>query len=236
METADRPRGIRSFVLRGGRLTVGQQRALERHWPAMGLALSEGDLDIHAAFGREAATVLEIGFGMGASLVEMAAARGEVNFIGCEVHPPGVGSLLMACAEREVQNVRVYREDAVLVLRDCIADAGLDGVQLYFPDPWPKKKHHKRRILQPDFATLVGRKLKPGGWFHMATDWQEYAGYMLEVMENHGGFRNQAGTGNYSPRPHWRPKTKFERRGERLGHGVWDLVFERVTEGQAVSP
>jgi tRNA (guanine-N7-)-methyltransferase len=221
-------RPIRSFVLRPGRMTVGQQNAMDRCWPAKGLSLADGPMDCTGAFGRKASNVLEIGFGMGASLLTMAEAQPEVNFVGIEVHPPGVGSLLLACDERGVENIRVYREDAVEVLKQCIVDASLDGIQLYFPDPWPKKKHQKRRIVQPDFVSLLGQKLKPGGFFHMATDWQNYAEYMVMVMADQPQLRNRAGVGGYSPRPEWRPKTKFEMRGERLGHGVWDLLFEKV--------
>lgn len=223
-------RKIRSYVLRGGRLTLGQQRAMERHWPQWGLSVDDGPLDIDASFGRSAPTVLEIGFGMGASLAEMAAAQPQNNFIGIEVHPPGVGSLLMASAKREIDNIRVYRHDAIEVLQHCIPNASLQGVQLYFPDPWHKKKHHKRRIVQQDFVDLIAAKLVPDGWFHMATDWQEYAQHMLDVMEPQPLFANSAGPGNFSARPEWRPKTKFEQRGERLGHGVWDLLYRRIAQ------
>lgn len=221
-------RPIRSFVLRPGRMTAGQRSAMDRCWPDKGLSLVDGPMDCSAAFGRKATNVLEIGFGMGASLVTMAEAQPQVNFIGIEVHPPGVGSLLLACDERGLENIRVYREDAVEVLKQCICDASLDGIQLYFPDPWPKKKHQKRRIVQPGFVSLLGQKLKPGGYFHMATDWQNYAEYMMSVMAQQSQFRNRAGVDAYSPRPEWRAKTKFEMRGERLGHGVWDLLFEKV--------
>ena len=221
-------RPIRSFVLRPGRMTAGQNNAIERCLPITGLSIADGQLDCTSAFGREASNVLEIGFGMGASLVTMAEAQPAVNFIGIEVHPPGVGSLLMACDERGLENIRVYPEDAVEVLKQCIVDASLDGIQLYFPDPWPKKKHYKRRIVQPGFVSLLGQKLKPGGYFHMATDWQNYAEHMMAVMAEQPQFRNCAGYGRFIARPEWRPKTKFEVRGERLGHGVWDLLFEKV--------
>jgi tRNA (guanine-N7-)-methyltransferase len=234
-ETAGKPgkRPVRSFVLRPGRMTTGQHNALERLWPDLGLSIAQGELSYSRAFGREADTVLEIGFGMGASLVEMAANRPDINFIGIEVHPPGVGSLLMACAERGIDNIRIYREDAVEVLRHCIASASLAGVQLYFPDPWPKKKHHKRRLVQADFIALIGSRLRPGAWLHMATDWQDYAEHMLAVMQAMPQFHNRAGVGQYSQRPDWRPKTKFELRGERLGHGVWDLIFDKSGINQA---
>lgn len=221
-------RPIRSFVLRPGRMTTGQGQALERHWPAMGLAVGDGVVDLASAFPRAAPVVLEIGFGMGDSLASMALGRPEYNYIGVEVHPPGVGRLLSLCAEQGIDNVRVFREDAVQVLQAAIPEAGLEGVQLYFPDPWPKKKHHKRRLLQADFARLVASRTRAGGYFHLATDWEHYAQHMLEVMEAEPAWRNLAGPGLFSTRPQWRPITKFERRGERLGHGVWDLLYERV--------
>jgi tRNA (guanine-N7-)-methyltransferase len=221
-------RPIRSFVLRPGRMTTGQRHALECYWPGKGLSVADGGLDPGRVFAREAPVVLEIGFGMGASLVKMAASRPDVNFIGVEVHPPGVGSLLLACAERGVENIRIYREDAVEVLKRCIPDASLERVQLYFPDPWHKNKHHKRRIVQPEFVSLVAQKLSIGGCFHMATDWQNYAEHMIAVMAGQPQFRNLAAGDGVTTRPGWRPKTKFELRGERLGHGVWDLIFEKV--------
>ncbi len=224
-ETPTQRRPIRSFVVRPGRLTEGQRSAIERSWPDLGLEVADGPVDLKRVFNRQVDTVLEIGFGMGASLVEMAANQPELNYIGIEVHPPGVGSLLLGCEKRALENIRVYREDAVEVLRNCIANECLSGVQLYFPDPWPKKRHHKRRIVQPEFIALVGAKLVRGGFLHMATDWQQYAEYMLEVMAGRPEFVNSAGAGKYCERPHWRPKTKFEMRGERLGHGVWDLLF-----------
>lgn len=220
-------RPIRSFVVRPGRMTEGQRNAVERNWPAWGLSVADGPLNPSRVFNRDADTVLEIGFGMGGSLVDMAANRPELNYIGIEVHPPGVGSLLLSCEERAIENIRVYREDAVDVLKNCIANASLSGVQLYFPDPWPKKKHHKRRIVQPGFVSLLAQKLVQGGYLHMATDWQNYAEHMLEVMAGQSEFVNSAGVGNYSEKPQWRPKTKFELRGERLGHGVWDLLYQK---------
>jgi len=217
---------VRSFVRREGRLTPGQQRALEQLWPIYGLAADQ-PLDLTQTFGRSAPVTLEIGFGNGASLAEMAATDADSDFIGIEVHRPGVGRLLMELERRAIQNVRVFCHDAVEVLEQSIADASLDRVLLFFPDPWPKKKHHKRRILQPAFAALIARKLKAGGLFHMATDWAPYAQHMLEVMEAAPAFVNCSGQGRYSPRPDYRPVTKFERRGQRLGHGVWDLLYRR---------
>jgi len=220
-------RKIRSFVLREGRLTKGQAQAIESHWPAMGLDYSPVALDLTQVFGREADTVLEIGFGMGASLVQMAAAAPELNFIGVEVHKPGIGACLGDAGAAEVTNLRVYHHDAVEVLEHAIADGSLARVQLFFPDPWHKKRHHKRRIVQPEFVELIRRKLKVGGVFHMATDWENYAEHMLEIMSAAPGYRNQSAEGNYVPRPDYRPLTKFEARGHRLGHGVWDLMFEK---------
>ncbi len=221
-------RRIRSFVLRTGRMTAGQQNAFDTYWPQKGLSLDGGMLDYSEVFGRSAPVVLEIGFGMGASLVEMAKAAPEQDFIGIEVHVPGVGKLLHSMEQQGVENIRVYSDDAVDVLNTCIADESLDRVQIYFPDPWHKKKHHKRRLIQPDFVQTLYRKLKPGGVIHLATDWEHYAEYMMEVMSADEGFRNQSEIFCFSERPDYRPVTKFEKRGERLGHGVWDLLFEKV--------
>jgi tRNA (guanine-N7-)-methyltransferase len=221
-------RTVRSFVMRAGRTTEGQQKALDEVWPVMGLELKNGAVNFTELFGREAPVVLEIGFGMGDSLIEMATQQPEKNYIGIEVHRPGVGRLLARAHEAGLSNIRVYAEDAVQVLAQCIPDSSLDALQLFFPDPWHKKKHHKRRIVQPEFAQTIRKKLKIGGHFHMATDWENYAEHMMEVMSVAPGYANQAGEGQFSPQPEWRPVTKFQRRGERLGHGVWDLIFERV--------
>jgi len=221
-------RRVRSFVVRAGRMTEGQQRSLDQNWPRYGLELADGRLDYAEVFGHEAPVVLEIGFGMGDSLIEMARQAPEKDFIGIEVHPPGVGRLLARAAEEGLSNIRVYCDDAIEVLERCIPDASLDTLQLFFPDPWPKKRHHKRRIVQPEFAQKIRQKLTIGGCFHMATDWENYAEHMMEVMSAAEGYRNAAGAGHYSPQPEWRPVTKFQTRGERLGHGVWDLIFERV--------
>lgn len=220
-------RRVRSFVLRMGRMTTGQQRALDEHWPDKGLAIEQGLLDFERVFGREAPVVLEIGFGMGWSLVQMAREAPDKDFIGIEVHRPGVGKLLHDMAEQRVDNIRVYCDDAVEVLERCIPDASLATVQIFFPDPWHKKRHHKRRLIQPEFVQRLRQKLAIGGVLHAATDWQDYAEHILAVMNAAPGFRNQAGA-DYAPRPAHRPTTKFEQRGERLGHGVWDLLFERV--------
>lgn len=194
----------------------------------MGLDYSPQAINFTEVFGREADTVLEIGFGMGASLVEMAANAPELNFIGVEVHKPGVGACLGEAGNAGISNLRVYHHDAVEVLENAIPDSSLARVQLFFPDPWHKKRHHKRRIVQPEFVELLRRKLKIGGVFHMATDWENYAEHMLEVMSAAPGYQNQSDTQTYVPRPDHRPLTKFENRGQRLGHGVWDLMFERV--------
>jgi len=221
-------RTVRSFVKREGRLTKGQAAALERSWPTMGLTHQQGLLDLTQVFGREAPTVLEIGFGMGKSLVAMAAAAPEKNFIGIEVHRPGVGACLMEAETAGLTNLRVYEHDAVEVLRDCIADGALDTVQVFFPDPWHKKRHHKRRLIQPAFVEALRPKLALGGVLHLATDWENYAEHMLEVMSGAANWRNLAEDQGYIPRPSERPLTKFEQRGERLGHGVWDLKFSRI--------
>jgi len=221
-------RRVRSFVLREGRLTKGQQQALDQLWPRYGIERNQGLVDAPGLFGRDLPLVFEIGYGMGQSLLKMAAAEPDKGFIGIEVHRPGVGALLMGVEAEGLTNLRSYCDDAVEVLEQCIPDASLSRVQLYFPDPWHKKKHHKRRIVQPAFVEQVRRALKPGGVFHLATDWENYAEHMMDVMSAAPGWQNQAGAGHFSPRPDWRPETKFEKRGERLGHGVWDLLFVRA--------
>jgi tRNA (guanine-N7-)-methyltransferase len=220
-------RRIRSFVRRQGRLTNGQQLALDNYWPVMGVEFSAQPLVIDELFGRSAPTVLEIGFGMGTSLVTMAQQCPEQNFLGIEVHLPGVGACLASASECGVENLRVMCHDAVEVLQTIIPDNSLDMVQLFFPDPWHKARHNKRRIVQVPFVELVASKLKLGGVFHMATDWQPYAEHMLEVMNSVPAYRNLSADNQYVPRPASRPVTKFEMRGQRLGHGVWDLMFER---------
>ena len=227
MESTTPPRRhVRSFVRREGRITQSQQRALDDLLPRFGVPL-EGLLDLDAVFGRQAPRTLEIGFGNGASLAKMASLAPEQDFLGIEVHRPGIGHLLLEIERYMLGNVRVICADAVEILEQHIAAASLDRVLLFFPDPWPKTRHHKRRILQPAFVALIHDRLKPGGVFHMATDWQPYAEQMLGVMEVAPGFRNSAGRGEYAPKPEYRPETKFERRGLRLGHGVWDLVYVR---------
>ena len=220
-------RKVRSFVLREGRLTPGQRKALDTLWPQFGLERAQGMITPAQVFGREAPLVLEIGYGMGQSLAAMAEAEPDKDFIGIEVHRPGVGALLMTVAQQGLGNVRSYCDDAVDILRLCIPDNSLNRLQLYFPDPWHKKRHHKRRIVQPDWVELVHQKLAPGGLLHMATDWEDYAVHMMEVMNQAQGWRNTAGNDRFASRPDWRPETKFERRGQTLGHGVWDLLFEK---------
>jgi tRNA (guanine-N7-)-methyltransferase len=221
-------RRIRSFVRRQGRLTKGQQHALDNYWPVMGVEYQPEPVDLVGLFGRESPVVLEIGFGMGASLVTMAQNNPAQDFLGIEVHSPGVGACLSSAQETGVENLRVMCHDAVDVLEKMIPDNSLRMVQLFFPDPWHKARHNKRRIVQAPFAELVMRKLKLGGVFHMATDWEAYAEHMLEVMNSIAGYKNQSETQDYVPRPESRPLTKFEQRGQRLGHGVWDLMFERI--------
>ncbi|MBA0169948.1 MULTISPECIES: tRNA (guanosine(46)-N7)-methyltransferase TrmB [Pectobacterium] len=221
-------RRIRSFVRRQGRLTNGQQLALDNYWPVMGVEYQTELVDFNALFGRDAPVVLEIGFGMGASLVTMAAQHPEQNFLGIEVHLPGVGACLAAAQEAGISNLRVMCHDAIEVLMNMIPDGSLSMVQLFFPDPWHKARHNKRRIVQVPFVQLVQRKLKVGGVFHMATDWEPYAQHMLEVMTSVTEYRNLSNNNEYVERPESRPLTKFEARGQRLGHGVWDLMFERI--------
>lgn len=222
-----RIRQVKSFVLREGRLTKGQEKALNDFWPTLGIDYKPETLDLDAAFERAAPVVLEIGFGMGSSLVEMAKNEADKNFIGIEVHKPGVGACLNTAEEQGVSNIRLFEHDAVEVLKNMIPAHSLARVQLFFPDPWHKKRHHKRRIVQPEFVQLLAEKLMPGGVFHMATDWENYAEHMLDVMQAATGFKNQSENNDYVPRPDHRPLTKFEQRGHRLGHGVWDLMFEK---------
>ena len=224
-----RRREIKSYVMRAGRMTDGQQRGLDEGWPKFGLELADGRQNFDQVFARQAPRTLEIGFGMGQSLLAMAQAAPEQDFIGIEVHRPGVGSLLNGLLTENISNVQVYSCDALQVLKSCVADASLDRVMLFFPDPWHKSRHHKRRIVQPEFAQLVRSKLKIGGVFHLATDWEPYTEHMLEVLNAAPGFTNLSADQTFVPRPKERPVTKFERRGERLGHGVWDLQFERVS-------
>jgi tRNA (guanine-N7-)-methyltransferase len=223
-----RKKSIRSYVVRAGRMTDGQRKAYEKSWATYGLKLADGAIDTDVIFGRTGPKVLEIGFGMGDSLLQMAAAEPETDFIGIEVHPPGVGTIMNTAQEENISNLRVYLADANDVLEECFAAQSINRLQLYFPDPWHKKKHNKRRIVQPQFVQLVREKLRSGGILHMATDWQHYAEQMLETLDAAEGFENIAGLGEYSPRPAYRPMTKFEKRGQRLGHGVWDLIYKKM--------
>lgn len=220
-------RQVRSYVLREGRLTPGQQRAFDTLWPRWGVDFTEHTIDPAVAFGNTHPVYVEIGFGNGESLAEMAREHPGCNYLGIEVHRPGVGHLLIKLEESGCENVRVIRHDAVDVVRRMLPDACADGIYLFFPDPWHKKRHHKRRILAPGFVTDLARIVKPGGFFHAATDWQDYAEHMLAVLSASPAFTNRAGEGRFAPRPDTRPMTKFERRGQRLGHGVWDLIFNR---------
>jgi tRNA (guanine-N7-)-methyltransferase len=219
------PRPIRSFVLRAGRMGSGQVRALADLGPHYLLPYCDQPLDWAAAFGRCAPRVLEIGFGMGQATAVIAAARPDINFLGIEVHEPGVGALLREIGERGLSNLRLVQHDAVEVLAHMLAPASLDGVHIYFPDPWHKNRHHKRRLIQPDFVAGLLSRLAPGGYLHCATDWQPYAEQMLAVLSAEPGLTNSAP--GYAPKPDWRPLTKFEHRGLKLGHGVWDLLFTR---------
>lgn len=224
-------RPVRSFVLREGRLTAAQERAFRELWPRFGVDWTpeKGPLDLRTLFGNDRPMVLEVGFGNGEVLADLAERYPERNFLGVEVHRPGVGHLLLQAEGRGLANVRVLRHDAVELLERGLAPASLDGVLLFFPDPWPKKRHHKRRILNSAFVTLLARAIRPGGRFHAATDWEPYALQMLEVLTAADDlFASTAGPGAFSPRPAYRPLTKFEQRGRRLGHGVWDLVFRRL--------
>ena len=219
-------RTIRSYVLRAGRITDAQKRALDELLPRYGIPFAPRPLDLDAAFGRAAPRVLEIGFGNGDTLVELATASPGTDFIGVEVHPPGVGRCLHAADEGGLSNLRVVMHDAVEVLEQMIPPAALDEVLLYFPDPWPKKRHHKRRIVQPAFAALVASRVKPGGRFRLATDWEPYAAWMLEVLNASPELANVAPDGGCVARPE-RGATRFERRGRRLGHRVFDLEYVR---------
>ena len=218
-------RSIRSFVLRAGRMGSGQVKAMETLGPLYVLPYKPELLDFDQAFGRHAPTVLEIGFGMGDATAQIAAARPQDDFIGIEVHTPGVGALLQRIQERGLTNLRLLQHDAVEVLRDMIAPGSLAGIHVYFPDPWHKKKHNKRRLIQAPFVQDLSSRLAPGGYLHCATDWQPYAEQMLEVLDAEPTLSNTAA--GYAERPDWRPLTKFENRGIKLGHGVWDLVFTK---------
>jgi len=222
------PRSIRSFVTRSGRITDAQQRALEQLWPKYGIEFQSAPLDLAATFGRTAPRVAEIGFGNGENLTALAAAHGDRDFLGIEVHRSGVGRAMLAAEEQRLINIRLVCHDAVEVLEHQIPLQSLDEVLLLFPDPWPKKRHHKRRLVQSPFVELVAARLTPSGLFRLATDWQPYAEHMLEVLSACPQLQNLSADRTFVPRPEERVPTRFEKRGERLGHGVWDLCFRRV--------
>ena len=226
--TESNHRNIRSFVLRKGRLTIAQQHALDELWPHYGIESSETLLDFEDHFERAADVIVEIGFGNGDSTWQMAQQEPEKNFVGIEVHEPGVGHLLMALEEHDIENVRIACEDAVPFLQKRIPTGSLAGVRIYFADPWPKKRHHKRRIIQPAFVKELARCMAKDSVLHLATDWQPYAEHVLEVMQGSADFINLSSTGDYCERPEWRPHTKYEARGERLGHEVRDLLYQRI--------
>ena len=231
---SDSPTGhIRSFVLRQGRVSNAQARHYENLLPVWGIVYEPHLLDLVAVFGRVAPKILEIGFGMGETTAAIAVAHPGLDILGVEVHTPGVGSLLKEIAERNLGNVRIIQHDAVEVVRDMIAPGTLAGIHIYFPDPWPKKRHHKRRLIQPDFVRLLTGRLAPGGYFHCATDWEEYAQQMVDVLSAEPLLENTAA--DFAPRPDYRPLTKFEQRGLRLGHGVWDVVFRRRAESSVAA-
>ncbi len=229
------PKAIKSYVTRAGRTTTGQAKALADLGPRYVLPYQATQLDVDAAFGRSAPVILEIGFGMGDATAHIAALIPDKNFIGCEVHEPGVGALLKHIGERGLTNLRIVQHDAVEVLAHMVGENKLAGVHIFFPDPWHKKRHHKRRLIQPEFVRKLVAHLTPpqadgtpGGYIHCATDWQPYAEQMLEVLRAEPALRNTSTSADgYAPTPAYRPETKFERRGLRLGHGVWDLVFEK---------
>ena len=218
-------REIRSYVLRQGRTSPAQMRAVETLLPRFGIQYRSGILDLDHTFGRAAPKVLEIGFGMGETTAAIAKSRPDTDFLGVEVHTPGVGALLRLIDDYQLSNMRIVQHDAVAVVRDMIAPGSLDGIHVFFPDPWPKKRHHKRRLVQPAFVALLASRLLSDGYMHMATDWEEYAQQMLEVLSAEPSLVNTSAS--YASRPDYRPETKFERRGLKLGHGVWDLVFRR---------
>lgn len=236
-------RPIRSFVKREGKLTKGQQNAIDLLWSSHGVDLHSKQLDFEALFGRSAPVVLEIGFGNGLSLAEMAQIHSDTNFFGIEVHKPGVGSLLVQVKHHQLDNIRVSQDDAVQVLEQQVKDGSLDRIQIFFPDPWHKKRHHKRRLIQPEFVKTLVSKLKPKGRIHVATDWENYAVHILTVFNENSDLKNTVGKVGLSPgfvstesmslehscapKPDYRPHTKYEARGIRLGHGVWDLIFEK---------
>ncbi|WP_091624669.1 tRNA (guanosine(46)-N7)-methyltransferase TrmB [Amycolatopsis saalfeldensis] len=234
MENQDQPRlrSVVSYVKRGGRMTVGQQRAWDELWPRLGRTVTDlapGPVDFGAWFGREAPVLLEIGSGMGETTSQLAAAAPELNYVAAEVYEPGLGQLMLRAEKLGLENLRLLHGDAVILLTEHVEPGTLEGVRLFFPDPWPKKKHHKRRIAQPSFVALVASRLRPGGTFHLATDWENYAEQMLEVCSAEPALRNRHADepGGWAPRPQWRPVTKFEQRADVEGRESHDLIFEK---------
>ena len=227
-EEEKHPRKIRSFVLREGRITPAQQRAFEQHWQRFGVDYAGQIHDLDALFGRRAPRVLEIGFGNGEALAWASEHDPDRDYLGIEVHRPGVGRLMNALAKRDARNVRLWNHDAVEVLENEIAPDSLDEVRIWFPDPWHKKRHHKRRLIQPAFVQLLASRVKLGGLLHLATDWSDYAEHMREVLGGARAWRSRSGDGGHVERPPWRIETRFEQRGLRLGHGVWDFLYDRV--------
>jgi tRNA (guanine-N7-)-methyltransferase len=225
-EKPENHRSIRSFVLRQGRISTAQQRAYDELLPRYGIAYGNEIMDWDKAFGRKAPRILEIGFGMGTATAHIAKMQPEQDYLGVEVHTPGVGALMRLLDAEDLSNVRIIQHDAVEVLRDMIAPGTLDGIHIFFPDPWPKKRHHKRRLIQAELLRLLASRLKAGGYLHLATDWQEYAEWILELLNAETMLKNTAA--DYVAKPAYRPETKFERRGLNLGHGVWDIVFHRI--------
>jgi tRNA (guanine-N7-)-methyltransferase len=236
LSESDHPRAIRSFVTRSGRITAAQERALQELWPRYGLELSAAPLDLDGCFGHRGRRVAEIGFGNGDNLLALAASRPGEDFLGIEVHRPGVGRLLLQLEERALGNVRVICRDAVEVLERYLGGPSLDEILILFPDPWPKKRHHKRRLIQPSFAALLVERLKDGGALRLATDWEPYAVEILATLSAEPRLRNVSPDGGFVTRPAERSPTRFERRGERLGHQVWDLEFRRVERRERLSP
>ena len=226
MENSDHKRTIKSYVLRQGHLSDSQANAIAQLMPKWGISFSEIPLDLEQVFGRSAPKILEIGFGMGVATAQIAQNLADQDFVAIEVHSPGVGNLLKLIEEAQITNLKVIQHDAVEVLEKMIADQSLDGIHIYFPDPWPKKRHHKRRLIKLPFIEQLVPKLKIGGYLHLATDWEEYAEQMLEVLNEHPELENTAD--GFAPKPDYRPETKFEARGLRLGHGIWDIVFKRI--------
>lgn len=218
-------RPVRTYVLRQGRTSAAQKQACMRLLPRFGIRYAPRVLDFAEAFGRQAPKILEIGFGMGGATAQIAAAHPEQDFLALEVHTPGVGKLLQLIEERSLTNLRLIQHDAVEVVRDMIAPQALSGVHIFFPDPWPKKRHHKRRLIQPEFVALLANRMASGAYLHLATDWEDYAQQILAVLAAEPSLENSAA--DYAPRPVYRPETKFEARGVKLGHGVWDIVFRK---------